>query len=130
MSEDVLILRDLTDEEINNLSEEDIMSMMEYYDENGVPYRSTVKSLLEDNDVSTDGLTEFILTLDVGRCNYANRTKKQIYISRHNSSLRDNIVINLDDSRDIPDVVIQIQVTDNFIHEEAYNDDGLLIYQT
>ena len=127
---DEIILRDLTDEELNNLTDEESYKIQVNYNLNGVPYRATVKGLLEELDISINGLSDFILGFNVGRCNYANRTKKQIYISRHNSSLRDNIVINLDDTLDVPDIVVQIQVTDNFIHEEAYNDEGLLIYQT
>ena len=130
MDDKVIILRDLTDEELLNLTDEESFKIQVNYNLNGVPYKNTIKGLLEEFDIKSDDLSDFILNFNVGRCNYANRTDNQIYISRHDSGLRDNIVINLDGSRDVPDIVVQIQVTDNFVHEEAYNEEGLLIYKT
>ena len=128
--DDLIIVRDLSDDEIDNLSDDEIFELMNAYQERGVPKRATVGGLLEELNIKHDDLTDFILNMDLGVCNNANRTKGQIYINRKNSPKKDNILINLDDNLDIPDVTIQIQVRDNFIHEEAYNRDGLLLYQT
>ena len=123
MTNELIILRDLTDEEIIKLTDTEIDDMISSYKENGIPERATVKGLYDD-------LTEFILGLEVGRCNHVNRSENQIYINRPNSNFKDNIVINLDKQRDIPDVTIQIQINDDFIHEEGYNKDGLEIYRS
>jgi hypothetical protein len=129
MTNNRIILRDLTDDELNNLTSEDRFQLMIDYQQNGVPERATIGSLLEEYNIKYDDLTEFILNFNVGRCNYANRTKDQIYISRHNSPIKDNIIINLTDSKDVPDLTIQTQINENFIHEEAYTQDGLEIYR-
>jgi hypothetical protein len=123
------VLHKLSDEELDGLSSDDIYDIGRYYDTHSLPYESTVKCLLEEFNINYDDLTDFVLNLDVGVCNYAQRSKKQIYISRKDSSLKDNIVINLDDSRDMADVTIQIQINDGFIHEEAYTYDGLEVYR-
>lgn len=129
MVKERLILRDLTDNELNNLTSEDRYQLMIDYQMNGIPERATIRSLLEEYNIKTDDLSDFILNFDVGRCNYANRTKDQIYISRHNSPLKDNIIISLTDSKDVPDLTIQTQINENFIHETAYTKDGLEIYR-
>lgn len=123
------VLHELTDEELNNLTDEDAYTIGKYYDTHPLPELSTVKGLLKKFDIKYDDLTDFILNLNVGICNHANRTDSQIYISRHNSNLRDNIVINLNEKNDIPDVTIQIQVMDDFVHEEAYTRDGFELYR-
>lgn len=130
MTNELIILRDLTDEEIIKLTDTEIDDMISSYKENGIPERATVKGLLKEYNVKYDDLTEFILGLEVCRCNHVNRSENQIYINRPNSNFKDNIVINLDEQRDIPDVTIQIQINDDFIHEEGYNKDGLEIYRS
>jgi len=129
MSDNVIILRDLTDEQYNNLTSEELDDIFEAYELNGLPYRCTVKSVLEENDIKISDLTDFILGLEVGLCNTAKRTDDHIILRRENSPRQDNIMINLNKSLDVPDVVIQIQVNDDFVHEEAYNEDGMLIYR-
>lgn len=124
------VLHELTDEELKNLTDEDAYNIGVYYDTHPLPELSTVKGLLKKYDLKYDDLTEFILNLNVGVCNHASRTKNQIYISRQDSSLRDNIVINLNESYDMPDVTIQVQVMDDFVHEEAYTRDGLELYRS
>ena len=129
MGDELVILRDLTDEEYDKLTSEEKDDIFEAYDLQGLPYRCTVRSVLEENDIKISDLTDFILGLEVGLCNTATRTDDHIILRRDNSPRQDNIMINLNKSLDVPDVVIQIQVNDNFIHEEAYNEDGLLIYR-
>ena len=128
--EELIVLRDLTDEEINDLSDDFIFELHQEYRKQGAPVRSTIRGLLEEFDIRYDDLTDFILNFDVGLCNYANRTKDMIHISRKNSPLKDNIVINLNDKLDIPDLTIQIQTKDDFVHEEAYTRDGLCLYES
>lgn len=82
------------------------------------------------DNLKYDGLSDFVLNLDVGVCNYAQRSEGQIYISRKDSKLRDNILINLDVSKDMADVTIQIQINDGFIHEEGYTMDGFELYHS
>ena len=128
MAEEVIVFRDLTDEELLNLTDDELFEIRKSYQRNGVPVRATVKGLLDELNIKYDDLTEFIQNMEVGRCNTAIRNDEQIYISRKDSELKDNIIINLDDARDIPDVTVQIQIREDFIHEEAYNEDGLLVY--
>lgn len=123
------VLHELTDDELKGLNSEDVYRIGKYYDENPLPYLSTIEGLMDSLGVQYDDLTDFILGLDVGVCNSVNRTDSQIYINRKNSPFKDNILINLDDSRDMPDVTVQIQVSDDFIHEEAYTKDGGLLYR-
>ena len=125
---DRVVLRDLSDDELLSLTDDEVHKLSIDYQLNGIPVRNTVKGLLDELNIKYDDLTDFILGLTVGRCNFASRSGKDIRIYRKGSELRDNIVISLDDSVDVPDVTIQIQVTDAFVHEEAYNKDGLLIY--
>lgn len=125
-----LILHELTDEEIGNLTDEDYFEIIQYYDNHPLPIESTVKGLLQKFDLKYDDLTEFIQNLNVGICNNATRSDTQIYISRKDSPLKDNIRINLHDDYDAPDVTIQIQVMDDFVHEEAYTRDGLELYRS
>ena len=47
MSEEILILRDLADEELNKLSEDILLELRDIYIRDGVLYRTTVKGLLE-----------------------------------------------------------------------------------
>ena len=124
------ILHVLTDEEINNLTDEEIYNIGVYHETHGVPEESTVKGLLEKLGIKYDDLSDFALGFFVGICNNANRTKSQIYFNRKNSPLKDNIIINLDDNNDIPYVTIQIQIGDSFIHEEAYTKEGALLYRS
>ena len=65
MAKDLLVLRDLTDEELDNLSDETLYELSEAYKKEGVPYRATVRGLLEENDISITGLSDFILGLNV-----------------------------------------------------------------
>ncbi len=126
----VVVLRDLTDDELDALSDDLIFDLSHEYMVNGFPERATIKGLLEEMNIKYDDLSDFILELPVGICNYANRTDNLINIYRKDSKYLDNIVINLDDGKDIPDVTIQVQASDSFVHEEAYTKDGLLIYQS
>ena len=128
MSE-LLIIRDLSDEEIKNLTDDEVYELGKAYEKEGMPLRATVKGLLMEYDIKYDDLTDFILGMSVGVCNYATRGKEKINITRKNSSLKDAIVINLTDKYDAPDVVVRLQINENFIHEEAYTKDGLLLYQ-
>lgn len=98
MSDEVIILRDLTDEEYDNLTSEEKDDIFEAYDLQGLPYRCTVKSVLEENNISTSKLTDFILGLEVGLCNTARKTDDHIILSRKNSPRKDNIMINLNKS--------------------------------
>ncbi len=123
------ILHELTDEEIGNLTDEDLYNIGVYQEKYGVPEESTVKGLLKKLSIKYDDLSDFALGLFVGICNNANRTKSQIYINRKNSPLKDNIIINLDDNN-TPYVTIQIQIGDTFIHEEAYTKEGAVLYRS
>ena len=123
-----IIVRNLTDEEIDQLSSEEQFEIMIQYMEE-IPYENTVQGLLEENDISTDGLSEFVLGMDVGRCNTAIRTDNRIYINRPNSKWKDNIVINLKDDSEVPPIIVQIG-DEEFMHEEAYDFDGFEIYRT
>lgn len=126
MSE-VKILRKLTDEEIDNLSIDELHEMMEAYNEK-IPYENTIQSLLEDNDIKYDDLPSFVLEYNAGRCNTASRTKNQIYLSRPSSKWKDNIVINLNKDAEVPYFTEQTG-DDKFVHEVAYNHEGWLIYR-
>ena len=126
---ELLVLRDLSDEELHKLSDDDNFTLMASYRQKGVPVRATVKGLLDEFNIKYDDLTDFILNVYVGVCNNANRTSNQIYINRKDGPRKDNIIINLDEDSDVPDVTIQVQVSDVFIHEEAYSRDGLLLYK-
>ena len=122
-----IIVRNWTDDEIDKLSSDDKFEiMLQYMD--GVPYENTVQCLLEENNIKFDDLTDFILTMDVGRCNTAIRTDNQIYINRPNSKWKDNIVINLKDDSEVPPIRVQIG-DEEFIHEEAYDFNGVEIYR-
>ena len=123
------ILHELTDEEIGNLTDEDLYNIGVYQEKYGVPEESTVKGLLKKLSIKYDDLSDFALGLFVGICNNANRTKSQIYINRKNSPLKDNIIINLDDNN-TSYVTIQIQIGDTFIHEEAYTKEGAVLYRS
>lgn len=127
MSEKI-ILRKLTDEEIDQLTSEDKFEMMIEYTKE-VPYENTVQGLLEENNISTEGLSEFVLGMDVGRCNTVSRTENQIYINRPDSKWKDNIVINLKEDIEVPPITVQTG-DDKFIHEEAYDFEGFEIYRT
>lgn len=124
------ILYELTDEEIDNLTGEEILDIGEYYREQGLPQHSTVKGLMKKCGLKYDDLKTFVLNMNVGICNNANRTKSQVYISRKGSPKRDNIVINLNENREVPYVTLQMQVGDFFVHEEAYDEEGQLIYRS
>ena len=126
---ELIILRDLSDEELDELSDLELFELINDYEKYGTPVRATIKGLLQEQDIKYDDLSDFILNFNVGLCNHATRSKNQIYISRHNSPLKDNIIINLDKNNDSPDMTVQIE-SDGFVHEEAYNEDGLLIYNT
>ena len=123
-----IIIRNLTDEELEQLSSDDEFEIMLQY-RDGVPYENTVQGLLEENDIKFDDLPDFVLKMDVGRCNSANRTDNQIYINRPNSKWKDNIVINLKSKIEVPPITIQTG-DDEFIHEEAYDFEGFEIYRT
>lgn len=123
-----IILRKLTDEEIDQLTSKEKFEMSAEYTQK-VPYENTVQSLLEENDISTEGLSEFVLGMDVGRCNTVSRTENQIYINRPDSKWKDNIVINLKDDIEVPPITVQTG-DDEFIHEEAYDFEGFEIYRT
>ena len=124
------ILHELSDEELNNLSDEDAYNIGKYYDNHPLPEASTVKGLLKKYDIKYTDLTDFVLNLNVGICNHAARSTSQIYISRCDSPLRDNIRINLNKDNEVPDITVQVQIGDDFIHEEAYTMDGLELYRT
>ena len=124
------VLHELTDEEIESISEDERYELLTYYTHHPLPELSTVKGLLKKFDLKYDDLTEFELSIGVGRCNHAIRTEDQIYISRKNSPLKNNIFINIKPDSEVPDVTIQIQIHDEFIHEEAYTKEGLKLYQT
>ena len=128
MSEkELIVLRDLTDEELDKFSDRDLFELINDYGKYGTPVRATIKGLLNELNIKYDDLSDFALEFNVGLCNNASRSKTQIYINRKNSPLRDNIVINLDDNNDIPYLTLQVE-SNGFVHEEAYNNDGLLIY--
>ena len=123
-----IILRKLTDEDFDQLTSKDKFEMSVEYTKK-VPYENTVQSLLEENDISTEGLSEFVLGMDVGRCNTVSRTENQIYIIRPDSKWNDNIVIILIDDIEVPPITVQTG-DDEFIHEEAYDFEGFEIYRT
>ena len=125
-----LTLYELTDEEIDNLTDKEVLEIGEHYTQHGIPQHSTVKGLLKKFNLKYDDLEKFVLDMNVGICNNANRTKTQIYINRKNSAKKDNITINLNKNRDVPYVTVQMQVGDYFIHEEAYDEKGLKLYQS
>lgn len=124
---ETIILRKLTDEEIDNLTIDELHGIMESYS-NEIPYENTIQSLLEENSIKYDDLPSFVLEYNAGRCNTASRTKNQIYISRPSSKWKDNIVINLNKNAEVPYFTEQTG-DDKFVHEVAYNHEGWLIYR-
>ncbi len=123
-----IIVRNLTDEELDNMSSKENFEIMVQYMEE-VPYENTVQGLLEENNIKFDDLPEFLLKMDVGRCNNANRTSNQIYINRPNSKWKDNIVVNLKSDIEVPFVTVQMG-DDKFIHEVGYDIMGFEIYRS
>ncbi len=120
----------LTDEEIKGLSSDDVYEIGTYYESHPLPVDATVKGLLERLNIKYDDLSDFVLGLGIGICNSANRTKTQIYINRPNSEFRDNIVINLNKNSEAPPVTVQTQVGDNYVHEDGFDMEGVLLYHS
>ena len=125
-----VVLRDFTDEELDNMTDEELFNLYLYYEKYGIPFRETVEGLLDEYYIEHDGLTDFILSMQVGICNYANRSDNQICICRKDSKRKHNIIINLDETRDVPDVRMQIRINDDFIRETAYTKYGLELYRS
>ena len=121
-----IILRKMTDEELENLTSDDKFEIMKQYMEE-IPYENTVEGLLKEQGIKYDDLTPFVLGIDVGRCDTANRTENQIYINRPNSKWKDNITINLNDNSEVIPITIQTG-DDEFLHEEGYDFDGVPLY--
>lgn len=124
------ILYELSDKELNQMTGKDIMSFCDFCEKKGVNEAMTVKGLLKKEGLKYGDLTPFAQNYFVGVCNNANRTENQIYINRKGSELRTNIVINLNENRGTPYLTHQIQVNDSFVHEEAYDENGLEIYRS
>lgn len=123
------VLGDLTDEELEKMTDDEIFEFGHYIEENGLNELMTVKGLLKKFGFKYGDLSKFTQDYYVGRCNNVNRTDNQIYINRKDSPIKDNIVINLNPNRDVPYLTHQIQITDDFIHEEAYSEDGVELYR-
>ena len=123
------ILYELSDEELENMTDSEIMEFGRYMEKNGVNEAMTVKGLLKKYGFKYSDLSEFAQNYYVGVCNTANRTDTQIYINRADSPIKDNIVINLNKDREVPFLTHQIQVSDEFLHEEAYDEKGFQIYR-
>ena len=123
------ILYELTDEELENMTDEEVLEFGRFIEKNGVNELMTVKGLLKKFGFKYSDLTEFAQNYYVGICNTVNRTDTRIYINRADSPIKDNIVINLNPNREVPYLTHQIQANDDFLHEEAYNEDGLEIYR-
>ena len=124
------ILHELTDEEIENRTDEEVFEFGLYLDTHPLPEEATVKGLLKKFGFKYDDLSEFAQNYYVGSCNTANRTENQIYINRPNSKWKHNIVINLNPNREGPYLTVQIDIDGDFIHEEAYTENGFLLYET
>ena len=124
------ILHELSDDELDNLTPDEILEIGTYYQEHSLPLESTIKGLLKKNNFKYDDLPKWVQNTNVGICNSINRTDNQIYLSRQGSPKRDNITINLNEGRHVPYMTIQLQIGDYFIHEEAYDEEGNLLYRT
>lgn len=126
MTQKNIIIRKLSDEELDNLSVQEEWEITDQYT-NEVPYENTVQGLLEEQNIKFDDLEDWLLKMDVGRCNNAHRTDRQIYMNRPNSKWKDNIKIILNKDSDAPYVTMQFG-NNEWIHEEAYDTTGIMIY--
>lgn len=124
MSDEKVIIRDLSDEEIENFYKLGIKRKMGLISE-----RATIRGLLKEFGIKYDDLPQWLQDKPVGRCNHATRTDKQIYITRKNSKFKDKKIINLNPNRHVPFYTVQTQVKPNFIHEMAYGIHGNIIYR-
>ena len=124
------LMYELTDEEIENLTSDEIYEMGCYLDAHPVLEEATIKGLLKKFNLKYDDLPKWLLDTEVGIRDTANRTDRQIYINRKDSKFKDNIKINLNPNRDVPYVTIQTQISEDFIHEEAYDENGSQLYQS
>lgn len=93
-----LVLHELADEELSNLTDDEINEIKDYYDEHDLPEISTVKGLMKKFALKYDDLSDYVLGLDVGICNHAVRRENQIIINRPNSEFDDEIRIELDEN--------------------------------
>ena len=124
------ILYELTDEEIQNMTDEEYDEFDKYIEEHGLNEAMTIKGLLKRNGFKYDDLPKWVQDFYVDVCNNINRTEKQIYINRPNSIFKDNIVINLNPNREVPFMTCQTHIVEaNFIHEEGYDEDGTVLYE-
>ena len=124
------IYYELSDEELENMTFEEFKEFDDYVQEHGLNEAMTIKGLLKKQGFKYDDLPLWVQEFYVGKCNNANRTKNQIYINRENSPIKTNIKINLNKNREVPYMTHQIQISDGFIHEDGYDEDGNLLYQS
>ena len=124
------ILYELTDEELEQMTDDEILEFGRFCEKNGINEAMTVKGLLKKDGLKYGDLSKFAQDYYVGVCNSATRTDTQVYISRKGSPIKDNIVINLNPNRDVPYLTHQIQVNDDFLHEEGYSEEGFELYRS
>lgn len=126
------ILYELSDDELKEFmeSDDDVYNYNKFLEKNGVDEKMTVKGLLKREGLKYDDLSDFAQNYFVGVCNSVNRTENQIYVYRDNSDIRTNIKIRVNKNSDVPYLTHQIQIGDNFIHEEGYTDSGFCLYSS
>ena len=123
------ILHELTDDELNDLTDEEKEEIESYYESHPLPESSTVRGLLKKLEIRYDDLTDFILGLDLGICNHAVRVDNLIFINRENSPLGDNIFICLDEDNGGSDVTISKYISKDTWNEKGFTRDGVLEYE-
>lgn len=130
LRENNIVLRDLTDEELDKIYEQGNSYKIKKRHLNGkIDEKETVRGLLKEYGIKYDDLPDWLQEKEVGRCNSANRTEYQIYINRPNSKYNDKMIINLNPNREVPYLTVQTQINDNFIYERAYSEKGAVIYK-
>lgn len=130
LGESNIVLRDLTDEELDKIYEQsNSYKIKKRHLKGKIDEKETVRGLLKEYGLNYDDLPDWLQEQEVGRCNSANRTKYQIYINRPNSKYKDKMIINLNPNREVPYLTVQTQINDNFIYERAYSEKGAVIYK-
>ena len=125
------IYYELTDEELEQMTDDEYDEFDDYVDEHGLNEAMTIKGLLKRYGFKYDDLPKWVQNFYVGVMNNANRTEKQIYLNRKNSPIKTNLKINLNPDREVPYMTHQTHIVDkNFIHEDGYDEDGTLLYES
>ena len=130
LGESNIVLRDLTDDELDKIYEQgNSYKIKKRHLDGKIDEKETVRGLLKEYGIKYDDLPDWLQEKEVGRCNSANRTEYQIYINRPNSKYNDKMIINLNPNREVPYLTVQTQINDNFIYERAYSEKGAVIYK-